>query len=113
MGFDTYILKVDREKIKCIGVGGVVVVPKYQGQRLPQLMFEKLNEWRNKKDSTIPVVLFCPESLVNYYKKHNFNKVDNDVYYLQKGDYQKSKFELMSDIAIRTNGSIYIPSNPW
>lgn len=113
MGFDIFTLIIDGEKTQCIGVGGVVVIPRFQGQRLPSRMFEVLRDWRDQKDSNLPLVLCCPKFLVNYYLNHSFAEIRNDVYYLQKGNYQKSKFEWMSDKPISEIGSIYIPSNPW
>jgi GNAT superfamily N-acetyltransferase len=113
IGFDIYPLEIDGKEILCVGVGAVVVVPKYQGQRLPLRMFGKLRDWRDEKDSRMPLVLCCPKPLVNYYKRHNFTEIGNDVYYLQKGNYEKSKFEFMADKPISNKGNVYIPSNPW
>ena len=86
LGFDIYTLIIDGVKTQCIGVGAVVVVPKYQGQKLPARMFEKLRDWRDQKDLNIPLVLCCPKFLVNYYKNHSFTEIMNDVFYLQRGN---------------------------
>ncbi|MEX0289399.1 MAG: hypothetical protein AB3N14_09840 [Flavobacteriaceae bacterium] len=113
IGFGTFTLIIDKVETPCIGVGGVVVVPEYQGQRLPMRMFELLREWRDQKDSNLPLVLCCPKNLLKYYHYHNFKQIVNDVYYLQRGSYEKSKFEWMSDKPLSVKESIYIPSNPW
>lgn len=113
VGFDTYTLIIDGEETRCIGIGAVVVVPEFQGRRLPARMFEKLRDWRDGKDPNLPLVLCCPKFLVNYYKNHGFTEIRSEVYYLQKGDYQKSKFEWMADRRISEKGSVHIPSNPW
>jgi len=113
IGFDTYSLIIDGEESKCIGVGAVVVVPAYQGQHLPLRMFVALREWRDQTHAEAPLVLFCPESLVSYYRNHNFKEFVNDVFYLQKGHYQKSKFAFMTDKPMDDKGRISIPSNPW
>ena len=76
-------------------------------------MLDKLTEWRDKKYSRVPLVLFCPKFLVGYYKNHNFTEFANDVFYLQKGHYQKSKFAFMTDKPMDDKGRISIPSNPW
>jgi GNAT superfamily N-acetyltransferase len=113
IGFDVYTLIIDGEEHKCIGVGAVVVIPEYQGQHLPARMFERLREWRDENHSDIPLALFCPASLVSYYRRHNFTECMQDVFYLQKSDYHESKFKFMTDRPIHAKDSIYIPSNPW
>ena len=113
IGFDIYTLVIDGKESKCIGVGAVVVIPDFQGQHVPLRMFDKLREWRSKDHSEIPLALFCPKSLVSYYKKHNFTEFTKDVFYTQKENCQKSKFEFMTDKPMNIAESIYIPSNPW
>lgn len=113
IGFDIYNLIVEGEKFQCVGVGAVVVVPEYQGQRLPMRMFDKLREWRDGKDANLPLVLCCPQYLVKYYKHHGFTEIRDPVFYLQNGIYEPSKFEWMADKPVGGKGSIHIPSNPW
>jgi predicted GNAT family N-acyltransferase len=113
IGFDVYTLMIDGNESQCIGVGAVVVVPGFQGQRLPKRMFSMLRNWRDENYPDSPLALFCPDSLVGYYENHNFINYLNDVFYTQKGNYQKSKFNFMTDRPMDAKDSVYIPTNPW
>ena len=113
IGFDVYTLIMDGAESKCIGVGAVVVIPAYQGQHVPKRMFNALREWRDEQHPGIPLALFCPDSLVSYYRKHDFTATAGEVFYQQKGDYQRSKFAFMTDQPVDDKSRIYIPSNPW
>ena len=50
IGFDLFDLRIDDVPNRCIGVGGVVVVPEFQGQHVPNLMFAGLQEWRGQHE---------------------------------------------------------------
>lgn len=113
IGFDIYTLIIDGKESEFIGVGAVVVIPDFQGQHLPMRMFDALREWRDEKHAGTPLALFCTKALSGYYKNHNFKACVNEVFYLQKDSYQKSKFEFMTDQSMDDKGHIYIPSNPW
>jgi hypothetical protein len=76
-------------------------------------MFDKLREWRDDKFAEVPLALFCPDSLVGYYKNHGFEEHPKDVFYIQKDAYQKSKFNFLIDRPIPADSNIHIPSNPW
>ena len=113
IGFDMYSLLIDGKESQCIGVGAVVVVPEHQGRHLPERMFSMLRAWRDDNSPNLPLALFCPSALVSYYEKHNFIDYVGAVFYIQKGSYQKSKFNFMTDWPIDAGDSVHIPSNPW
>ena len=113
IGFGRFQLCGSKD-IDVIGVGGVVVRPEFQGQKVPKKMFNALQATTELDADKILKTLFCPHRLIPYYKGHNFEVYPGSVQFFQSGVYTKSeKFTLMFRGELSCSGGIKIPSCPW
>ena len=113
LGFGVYPLILDSRQSSCIGVGGVVVLPEFQGQHLPNRLFAELRAWREREFAELPLTLFCPARLVNYYNRHGFREVTLPVSYDQSGRSVPSALPFMSDRPLGAVARIELPTCPW
>ena len=79
IGFGEFAIKTDEKECFILGVGGVVVRPEYQGQRLPQQMFAKLHAMAFDDFNSHTFALFCPPRLVSYYHKFGYKLLEYPV----------------------------------
>ncbi|HEY7885126.1 MAG TPA: hypothetical protein VIC08_09290 [Cellvibrionaceae bacterium] len=113
LGFDRFLLNADGVDQAVIGVGGVVVRPEYQGQGVPDLLFDTLHREAPDLCNTHAFALFCPERLVSYYLRHGYTPVAGEVFFQQFGQQVRSRFELMTYGVELGSARVDINSLPW
>ena len=113
IGFGKYLVVGEAEK-NVIGVGGVVVRPEYQGQRLPWKMFEVLNSTDTLGARESVKALFCPGRLVSYYESHGYELYVQGFRFMQKEGYTETdKIRFMVRGGLGMSCALSIPSYPW
>lgn len=113
IGFDLFNVLADGQAMDMLGIGGVVVMPDYQGRHLPQHLFQRVREYTKKRFPGLPLALFCPPRLISYYKKHNFQLFNGKVTYLQGNLCVDSTFPFMSDVSLQNVTRIDLTTHPW
>ena len=113
VGFGLFKVIGDNEKA-VIGVGAVVVRPEYQGQGIPEKMFDVLNATRVLNAAREAKTLFCPGSLVSYYERHGYKEYCYPVKFMQKNGYTETdNFRFMVRGNLGFFCEVSIPSFPW
>ncbi|SMF52509.1 Acetyltransferase (GNAT) domain-containing protein [Alteromonadaceae bacterium Bs31] len=98
--------------IEVIGVGGVVVRPEYQGNKIPALLFEYLHQIDGFSNSIF--TLFCPERLVSYYTKQGYTLYRGRLSVLQADVYKAiPPMQFMYRGKIDFGEQVKVLSPPW
>ncbi len=113
IGFGIYPLVIEEQPGACVGVGGVVVLPEFQGQHLPDRMFKAMREWRDRHHRELPLTLFCPERLTGYYQRHGFQVVRVPVYFDQSGSSVLCHMCFMTDRPLGHAERVELTTSPW
>lgn len=115
LGFDRFMVLADRREVPLIGVGGVVVRPEFQKQRLPARLFDMLHAEASRAVGPKTFSLFCPERMVPYYRHHGYGRVARPVTLLQRGQPEPTDFNFMTRGSglDRSGGAIVLTSPPW
>lgn len=113
IGFDRFYIAVDDVDLPVVGVGGVVVRPEYQGQHVPDLMFDELHRQKVLGPQAEIYTLFCPQRLVSYYSKHGYCQFSGAVSFLQRGTRVQSDFEFMWRGGVAESQSVALKGAPW
>jgi predicted N-acetyltransferase YhbS len=114
IGFGQFQINAGETEKNVIGVGGVVVRPEYQGKKIPEKMFETLNNTDSLNSRNMIKALFCPRGLIPYYERHGYKEYCHPVSFLQGDNYtatNKFCFMIRGDIGLSC--AVSIPSNPW
>lgn len=113
IGFDSFMILVDSVEHRIIGVGGVVVRPEYQGQRIPTRLFRELHDQGVRHLGTEAFALFCPDRLVSYYERHGYRLHHGEVRFLQWGEKVTSPFRFMHRGSVTPEGLVELMTAPW
>lgn len=114
IGFGRFSVYGGEEKKVVIGVGGVVVRPEFQGQRIPEKMFKLLNTTEVLDSAHLPKTLFCPKRLVPYYARHGYIEYCYPLKFKQDwGLVESSEFSFMVNGKLGFSCAVSIPSYPW
>lgn len=113
LGFGRYEIVNGDRRTQLIGVGGVVVRPEWQGNGIPQRLFEVLHSTPELDTRNSVCTLFCPTRLETYYKKHGYQKYGG-VVHIPNGEQPKVfDFSFMYRGEAEFSPSISLVTNPW
>ena len=96
-----------------LGVGGVVVRPEYQGQRLPEKLFSALHTMPLDAFQTQTFALFCPFRLVDYYRRHGYQPFEHAVVAMDGDTNRFANFCFMTRGNIDWQSPIQLQTLPW
>jgi len=114
IGFGRFKVKGGLLEREVIGVGGVVVRPEFQGQGIPEYMFDILDSTETLSSSSTVKALFCPRRLLTYYQRHGYVLYRQGVSFLQGAGYIKTDaFCFMVKGEFDLSCKLQIPSYPW
>ncbi len=114
IGFGRFSVYDGEDRKDVIGVGGVVVRPEFQGQRIPKKMFNLLNTTEVLDSAHLPKTLFCPKRLVSYYARHGYSEFGYPLKFKQDwGFVESSEFSFMVKGELGFSCAVSIPSYPW
>lgn len=85
IGSDGFRVVADSVEYFVVGIGGVVVRPEFQGKGIPRLLFNEVHAETGGIIGSDIFTLFCPDGLVPYYEKHEYQRFDGKVVCLQFG----------------------------
>lgn len=113
LGFDGFRILVDSMEQRVVGIGGVVVRPEFQGQRIPEQLFNEVHDRGVYKVGAKVCTLFCPSRLVRYYEKHGYTRHQGSVHFMQQGNRVLSNFEFMHRGDLRPDATVELQGAPW
>ncbi len=114
LGFGIFTVEdVERKMMhQVVGVGGVVVRPEYQGQNIPQKMFNFLHQLEELSKEIF--TLFCPERLIRYYEKHAYSAYLGELTVLQEDKFLTiAPMRFMYRGQVQFSDRLRVHSNPW
>ena len=114
LGYNIFKVFFNDEERFVIGIGGVVVVPRYQGQRLPQALFKELDKVLNPPGMPMLKTLFCPFRLTSYYARHGYFEAACPVNIIQlDSSAHIENFTFMGSESLSDIHSIKLTTPPW
>lgn len=113
VGFGKFPVISSGKEISVIGVGGVVVRPEHQSQRIPARLFEVLHGGASGFEEIKCFTLFCPHRLESYYEKHGYRNYDGLVEVVQREKLVTVDLSFMFRGNCDFGKSIVLTGEPW
>ena len=113
IGSDGFRVVADSVEYFVVGIGGVVVRPEFQGKGIPRLLFNEVHAETGGIIGSDIFTLFCPDGLVPYYEKHEYQRFDGKVVCPQFGKRVVSSFNFMSKGGEFKKGVVELDAPPW
>lgn len=113
LGFGLFEIQNGDQAEQVIGVGGVVVRPEWQGQRIPNRLFAHLHSTDVLDARDRIFTLFCPARLEPYYAHMGYKNFEGDVLIPDGEGVKRFAFSFMyrGDAGFRP--VITLTTNPW
>jgi len=113
LGFGRYEIRNVGQSMHVVGVGGVVVRPQWQGQRIPQRLFACLHSTEILDVREAVCTLFCPARLESYYSKLGYKKFTGEVFIPDGGQLERIDISFMYHGEVEFGSPITLLTNPW